>query len=334
MKIEAADVDLLVRYDRLVEETYRVKEELDKFRFETGEPSIKWVGPDFFSAGYLGFREEAKEVFISDIGMGKQVPYDTKLFDIFKWFGVKVPTESETREQALSYLEWKKPDFRRDRIQWLIDYHYPLTEFKFWEMLSKVTMVPSMKDAWEEILDRKIPSLAQLYPEQWNKLVEVIGEFDVGRYAESLIKEVVEEMVEKYGHTLEDPKVAVEDLNRRAGEVFMGRVPPDSAVEDVYEQVKPLYPEKVEAKHTAMLKALRYAFLYPGVEVDSYASNWIFPMDFTTEEARAIASKILEVAAKRPPAPPPKVIPPPPPPPPQPEIEIIAKEAVVELELL
>ncbi|PIN72879.1 hypothetical protein COV21_00790, partial [Candidatus Woesearchaeota archaeon CG10_big_fil_rev_8_21_14_0_10_45_5] len=42
------------------------------------------------------------------------------------------------------------------------------------------------------------------------------------------------------------------------------------------------------------------------------ASVHVFPLDFTTEEAMAIASKIMEKVAKKPPV----VAPPPPPPPP------------------
>ncbi len=320
--LEKISIDLLIRYDRLMNDAAKLRDEFDKFRGETDEPFIKWVGEDFFSSGYLGLREETKEVFIMDINV--DTPYGAKLPEIFFWFGIVPPAESEAREQALSYLEWKKPDFTMDKIRWLLDYHYPLTEFKFLELLHKVTMVPSIKDAWEETLERKKPLSAQRYPEQWNKIVEVIGEFDVEKYVEDLIQTVVNEMVEKYGHTFEPPEVAVEDLNRRTGEVLMERVPPDSTVENIYEQVKPLYPEKVEPAHTAMLKSIRYAFLHPEVEVDSYASSWIFPMDFTDEEARAIAGKILETITGIPPT----VTPLPPevaPPPPKPEVEVRVK---------
>jgi hypothetical protein len=168
----------------------------------------------------------------------------------------------------------------------------------------------SLRDVWEEIL-HKVEGYIQDELEktpQFEVLKRMLGDWEASRDIRKMIEDVKTEIVEKYANTIADPSKVKDEFFARVREVYSERVAPESKILEVYEEIKPLIPpEKVALTRGGLLEAIRWAFLRPESTVEGFASVKIFPLMFTTEQAKEIAAKILEKVTKKPPAPPPKV---------------------------
>jgi hypothetical protein len=208
-------------------------------------------------------------------------------------------------------LEYTKK-WPRSQLEWLIRSRYPLTDETggFWTVASKILALETLRDVWEEILhavEGYIQDELEKTP-QFEVLKRMLGDWEASRDIRKMIEDVKTEIVEKYANTIADPSKVKDEFFARVREVYSERVAPESKILEVYEEIKPLIPpEKVALTRGGLLEAIRWAFLRPESTVEGFASVKIFPLMFTTEQAKEIAAKILEKVTKKPPAPPPKV---------------------------
>ena len=318
-------LDAIEKYDKLVDALGKLvkSKAYEDFRGWSGnEDLIKWVGEERLSVGYCGVWERGKQYLLMDVPLEYDLPYEKKVADLLGLYRVavylRIPTQEEAERSLLEFLEWVKK-WPRDRVVWAVKNLYPLSDKTggFWSVVTKVLALESLKEAWESIIEgwtrEIIDELKRTAQFEVLKTV-LMGEYEAERYVErEIIPKLKEEFLQKYGETTQDPAWVRATFSERAIEVFMERVPVEAEIVEVYEQIKPLIPPgKVELTRAGLWEAIRWAFLHPEMSLDAFASVHVFPLDFTTEEARAIGSKILDKVAKKPPV----VAPPPPPPPP------------------
>jgi len=305
--------DAIEEYDKLDD----VLLKLAKYKaFETfgwtGENFIKWVGDETVSVGYSGLRERSAQYLLSDIVLTPELPLEKKARDVLGFYGVerlavlRIPTREESVRELLDFLENVKK-WPRDRLTWVVEKVYPLdSSGGFWTVSQKVVALESVWDAWEDIMDSwRSKVTAELKKALQFEVLKTIlmAEWEAEKYLErDVFESVKNEFMVKYGETTEEPEKVKVEFFERAKVVLSERAPVETKIVEVYEQVKSLVPaEKVELTRAGLWKAIRWAFLHPQVlTVDAFASSWVFPLGFTTEEARAIGSAILEKVVKKP----------------------------------
>jgi hypothetical protein len=316
----AEALDTLEEYDKLVEAFRKFAESkaLQDFKgWAWGENFVKWAGKERISVGYSGVeRERAAEYFIMDIPLEYELPPDRTVADLYELYrltylaDLRIPTQTESESLLVQFLEYTKK-WPRSWLGWLVKNVYPLTDESsgFWTVVTKILALVSLRDVWEEILhnvEGYIEDELKKTP-QFEVLMRMLGDWEASRDVRKWIEDVKTEIVEKYASTTEDPDKVKDEFFARAREVFSERVAPESKILEVYEEIKPLIPpEKVALTRGGLLEAIRWAFLRPQSTVEGFASVKIFPLMFTTEQAKEIAAKILEKVAKKPAAPPPK----------------------------
>jgi len=302
-------VELLMAHDKVEKdlEKFVTSKDLGDFRGYTDEDLIKWVDEAKISVGYCGFRERSAQHWLWDIEPRNR-PYNVPLRRILEFYRVPsflpIPSREKAEADLIDFVANVKDWARRD-VEWVIKNFYPL-EDGFWTSALKAVGVATLKDLWEEAFEgwkAEAETALQAMPE-YADLGKAVA--DVPVYVKrDLIDVVATELLEKYGRTTESLDKAKADFVERCKQVLAERVPPESRIEEVYEQVKMLVPaEKVEKTRAGLMKAIRYVFAYPDVDLERLASWWVFPLDFTTEQAREIASKIMEKVVKIPPPPP------------------------------
>jgi len=312
-------LDAFEEYDKLEDSLAKLvkSKAYEDFRsWSWNEDLIKWVGQQRVSVGYCGSRERGKQYLLMDIPLESDLPYEKKVADLLELYRVsvylRVPTQEEAERSLLEFLGWVK-EWPRERLVWAVTNLYPLKDETggFWSVATKVLALETLKEGWDDFLSdwhstvqgelKKMPQFEVL------KTV-LLSEWEAGNYVRDVVDEVKKELVEKYAERVADPDDVKSEFLARAKEVFLQRVTPESKIIEAYEEVKSLVPaEKLELTKAGLAKAIRWAFLHPEMSLDAFASAHVFP--FTTEEARAIASKIMEKVAKKPP-PPPVVAPP------------------------
>jgi hypothetical protein len=335
-------LDALEEYDKIVEgfrkfvDSKVFKEFLGWSRYE--ENLVKWAGKERISVGYLGRRERGAEYFLMDIPLEYELPFERTIADLYELYGLvylenlRIPSQEESELLLLEFLEWVKK-WPREQLEWVIRNRYPLTDTTggFWSVVTKVLALVNLREVWEEIVDdwkstaegnlKKTPEFEVL------KAVFLGDVWEAEKYVRGIVEEVANEVLDKYGMTTANVDKVKEEFLERTATVFKERVAPETRIREVYEQIKPVIPpEKVELTRAGLWKAIRWLFLHPTMDLDAFASSYIFPLGFTTEQARAIALKIAEKVTKI-------VIRPPPPKPVVPEVKKETVEALVDREI-
>jgi len=277
----------------------------------TDEDLIKWLGDEIVSLGYCGFRERSAQYWLWDL-RAEKLPFEKKVRQVFDFYGVpyrmRVPAQEESERMLFEFLENVKK-WPRDRLVWLIRNVYPLSDATggFWVVVRKVVELESVWDAWEDTTDKwrhEVEEQLKKMP-QHEVLKTLMTEWEAERYERGVFEYVKNELMVKYGETIEAPDKVKVEFFERAKAVLSERVAPEERLRQVYEEIKPLVPaDKVELTRAGLWKAIRWAFLHPQLSVDVFASSHVFPLGFTTEEARAIGAKIMEKVLKKPPPPP------------------------------
>jgi hypothetical protein len=313
-------VDALEEFDKIndaVERFVLSKAYKEFLGYSWNEELIKWAGKQRVSVGYMGARERGAEYWLMDIPLEYDLPPDKTVADLFELYRfayvMHVPTQTEAEANLLDFLEWIKK-WPKTHLHWVIRNLYPLSDATggFFSVVRKVVALASLRDAWEDIISgwkRYVADDLKAMPEYEVLKAVFLGDaWRAERYLRDLADEVAEEFAEKYGMTTADIERVKEEFYARARELFRERVAPEMRIREVYEQIKPLIPpEKVELTRAGLWKAIRWLFLHPTMSIDAFASAHIFPLGFTTEEARQIALKIAEKVTKlvvRPPLPP------------------------------
>ena len=356
-----AMVDHAVRRERLEELTgedkekfYEVLEEFDKLQdllakflkskvyedfksWSYGENLIKWVGKGRVSVGYCGvFRERGREYWLMDIPLEYELPFEKTVKDLFEVYRVPylmpVPTQEEAEMLLLDFLQYVK-GWDRALLRWLLKNVYPLSDETggFYSVVKNVLALKHLETAWGRIIagwSGEAESELKAMPQYEVLKKFLVDPWQAERYITDLIDEVKKEFIEKYGKSVEEPEEVKKLFLAAVKERFMERIAPEERIMEVYEEVKPLIPaEKVELTRGGLLQAIRWAALHPMISVEAFASGHVYPLGFTTEEATAIASKVLEKVGKKPP------VPPPPPKPPVPEVKRETIEFLVDREI-
>ncbi len=307
--------DALDEYDKTVE-AFRKFVDSKAFKDYLGwswdEPFVKWAGKEHISVGYLGIkRERGANSFIMDIDLVYELPMDRTVADLYELYGLtyllnlRIPEQWESELMLIEFLEYTKK-WPRSQLEWLVKNVYPLTDETggFWHVVSKILAVASLREVWEDIADewksiaedglKKTPEFEVL------KAVFLGDVWEAEKYVRNVVKEALEEILAKYGTTTADIEKVKEEFLDRAVALFKERVAPETKILEVYEQIKPLIPpDKVALTRSGLLSAIRWAFLHPQISVDAFASGRIFPLMFTTEQAKEIAAKILEKVTKK-----------------------------------
>ena len=313
--------DALMKYEKLEDglAKFVTSKPYVDFVGATDEDLIKWVGDEIFSLGYCGFRERSSQYWLWDY-RAEKLPYEKKVRQIFDFYDVehrmRIPSQEQAEAMLFEFLENIKK-WRRTSLVWVVRNVYPLSDSTggFWVVVRKVMELESLRDVWEDIIEdwkRWVVDDLKKTPEFEVLKAVLMAEWEAERYLKHLADELEKEFLKKYGTTTADVETVKEEFYDRAPELLKEKVVSEEKLREVYEQIKPIAPEKAELKKAGLWKAIRWAFLHPEMRVDAFASVHVFPLDFTTEEAMAIASKIMEKVAKKPPV----VAPPPPPPPP------------------
>ena len=305
--------DAVEEYDKIVEAFEKLaksKAAEDFYGWSYGEHFVKWAGKKNISVGYLGvWRERAAEYFLMDIPL-YELPLDKTVADLYELYEItrfeifKIPTQHDAEMDLLGFLEHTKK-WPLEWLSWIILNVYPLTDETggFWRVISKVLALKSLRDAWEDIIEKvedHIRDELRKTP-QYEVLKRKVGDLDAARYIGNWVREAKEEIVEKYANKTEDPDKVKNEFFARAREIFAERVVPETKILEVYEQIKTLIPpEKVELTRRGLYEAISWAFIHPQISVDALASAKIFPLMFTEEEAKQIAAKILEKVTKKP----------------------------------
>lgn len=306
-------LDAVEEYEKIVEAFRKFvdsKAFKDFLGWSWNENFVKWAGKERISVGYSGVqRERAAEYFLRDIPLEYELPMDKTVADLYKVYkleyleNLKIPTQFEAQLELISFLEYTKK-WPRSWLEWLVINVYPLTDESggFWSVATKILGVKSLGDVWEDILDNVkgyIEDELEKTP-QYEVLKRIVGDWEAGRYVREWIEEAKKQIVEKYANTTENPDKVKNEFFARAREIYAQRVAPESQILEVYEEIKPLIPpEKVELTRGGLIEAIRWAFIHPQLTVDAFASNKIFPLMFTSEQARQIAAKILEKVTKQ-----------------------------------
>jgi len=317
-------IDALEEYDKVEEgltKFVKLKGFVD-FVSITDENLIKWVGDEIVSLGYCGFRERSSQYWLWDL-KAEKLPYEheKKVTDVFAFYGLetrlvvyglRVPSQEQAESWLLEFLENVKK-WPRDRLVWLIRNVYPLTDDTggFWTVVRKVVEVESLRDVWEDIIEdwkSDVESALKKMPEFEVLKTVLASEWEAEKYLRGLAEDLEEEFLDKYGMVTADKERVKEEFYDRAVELLRERVAPEERLREVYEQIKPLVRlELVELTRAGLWKAIRWLFLHPTMELEAFASTHVFPLGFTTEEAREIALKIAEKVTRivlRPPPPP------------------------------
>jgi len=307
--------DALMEYGKLedgLSKFAKLKSFTDFVSF-TDENLIKWVGDEILSLGYCGFRERSSQYWLGDY-RAEKLPYEHKVREVFAFYGLetrlqiyglRIPSQEQAESWLFEFLENIKK-WPRERLVWLIRNRYPLTDDTggFWAVVRKIVELQSLKDVWDDFLSdwhstvqgelKKMPQFEVL------KTV-LLSEWEAGNYVRDVVDEVKKELVEKYAERVADPDDVKSEFLARAKEVFLQRVTPESKIIEAYEEVKSLVPaEKLELTKAGLAKAIRWAFLHPQISLETFASGQVFPLGFTTEQAREIATKIFEKVPKKP----------------------------------
>jgi hypothetical protein len=322
-----AVVDHAVRRERLEELTgedrakfYDVLEEFDKLQdllakflkskayddfkvWSRGmEELIKWVGKERVSVGYCGLWERGREYWLMDIPLEYELPFEKTVKDLFEVYRVgylmPVPTQEEAERTLLDFLEYVKK-WDRLRLWWLIKNVYPLSDETggFYSVVKNVLALEWMRTAWEKVIDKwtgEAEKELKAMP-QYEVLKKILVDpWQAERYVTDLIGDVKKEFIERYGNTVEEPEEVKKLFLTAVKESFKERVAPEERISEIYEEIKPLIPaDKVELTRGGLLQAIRWATLHPQLSDENFASAHIFPLTFTTEQAREIASRIM-----------------------------------------
>jgi len=315
--------EALIEYDNLVDGLSKFANLTSFIGFvsATDENLIKWVGDEIVSLGYCGFRERSSQYWLWDL-RGEKLPHERKVKEVFAFFGLdihlriyglSVPSQEQAESWLFEFLDNVKK-WPRERLVWLVRNFYPLSDVAggFWSVVRKIVELMSLSDVWEDILEHwksDVQSVLKKTPQFEVLKTVLLSEWEAEKYLRGLAEDVEKEFLEKYGAVTADVEKVKDEFYDRAVELLRERVAPEERLREVYEQIKPLIPaDKVELTRAGLWKAIRWAFMYPQWSVDVFASGHVFPLGFTTEEARAIASKIMEkVPIKRVVAPPPPV---------------------------
>jgi hypothetical protein len=281
----------------------------------TGEDLIKWVGDEVVSIGYCGFRERSSQYWLWDL-RAEKLPYERKVRQVFDFYGVsyrmRIPSQDQSEAMLFEFLENVKK-WPRDRLVWLVRNVFPLSDVTggFFSVARRVVELESLRDAWEDIIrDWKSVAFDVLKKTPQFEVLKTVllSEWEAERRLRDYIDEVEKEFLDRYGETTADKEKVKAEFLERAKQLFAERTPTEERIREVYEEIKPLVPaDKVELTRAGLWKAIRWAFMHPELSVDAFASMHVFPLGFTTEEARAIGAKIMEKVVKKPPvvAPPP-----------------------------
>jgi len=311
--------EVIMTYEKILADLGRIAKSdvMDTFRI-TGEGLIKWVGDETISLGYTGMRERSAQYWLWDAKTGWRaeeisLPPEKKMRDVLGFYRVEtydvfhVPSQEEAERELLDFLENVKK-WPRNRLGWIVGYVYPLNDETggFWTLVRKVVELVSLRDVWEDLLETRAVEDELMKMPQFEDLKTILAsELDAQRHVREIAEEAKKELVDKYGERTEDIDRVKGEFSARAKAILSERVAPETKIGEVYEQVKSLVPaDKVELTRVGLWKAIRWAFLHPEISVDAFASGQVFPLGFTTEQARAIASKILEKVVKKPVAPP------------------------------
>jgi len=272
----------------------------------TDEDLAKWVGDEIVSLGYCGFRERSAQYWLWDL-RAEKLPYEKKVRQILDFYDVshrmRVPSQEQAENMLFEFLENIKK-WPRDQLVWLVRNFYPLTDDTggFWVVTRKIVELESLRDAWEDKTEgwkRDVESALKKTPEFDVLKTVLASEWDAEKYLRNLAEDLEKEFLDKHGMVTADIEKAKEEFYDRAVALLRERVAPEEKLREVYEQIKPLIPtEKVELTRAGLWKAIRWLFLHPAMSLDAFASAHVFPLGFTTEEARAIALKIAEKVTK------------------------------------
>lgn len=291
----------------------------------TGEGLIKWVGDEAISLGYTGMRERSAQYWLWDAKTDSRaeeipLPFKKKMRNVLEFYHVEtydafhVPSQEEAERELLDFLENVKK-WPRERLVYIVKNRYPLNDDTggFWSVTQHIVQLQSLRDLWEEFMNnwkRTVEDELMKTPEFGN-LKTVISQWEAEHHVADIVDEAQKELMVKYAERIADPADVKNEFLARAKAIFLERVIPETKMGEVYEQIKVAVPtEKVELTKAGLRKAIRWAFLHPEMSLDAFASGQVFPLDFTTEQAREIAAKIFEKVPKKPPV----VAPPPPPP--------------------
>ena len=308
--------EAIMEYEKVLADLGRLYKSpaMETFRI-TGEGLIKWVGDEAISLGYTGMRERSAQYWLWDAKTGWRaeeisLPPEKKMRDVLGFYRVEtydvfhVPSQEEAERELLDFLENVKK-WSRNRLGWLVGYVYPLKDETggFWTLVRKVVELVSLRDVWEDLLEIRVVEDELMNMPQFEDLKTVLAsQLDAQHRVREIAEEAKKELVDKYGERTEDIDRVKGEFLARAKEILSERVAPESKIVEVYEQIKPLVPvEKVEVTKGGLLTAIRWAFLHPEMSLDAFASGQVFPLGFTTEQAREIAAKILEKVPKPPP---------------------------------
>jgi hypothetical protein len=303
-------------YEKILADLGRIAKSdvMDTFRI-TGEGLIKWVGDETISLGYTGMRERSAQYWLWDAKTGWRaeeisLPPEKKMRDVLGFYRVEtydafhVPSQEEAERELLDFLENVKK-WPRNRLGWIVGYVYPLNDETggFWTLTRKVVELVSLRDVWEDLLETRAVEDELMKMPQFEDLKTILAsEFDAQRRVREIVEEAKKELVDKYAERTEDIDKVKAEFLARAKAILSERVAPETKIGEVYEQVKSLVPaDKVELTRAGLWKAIRWAFLHPEISVDAFASGQIWPLGvFTTEQTKAIASKIHEKIPKKP----------------------------------
>jgi len=310
--------EAIIEYEKILADLSRIykSDAMETFRISS-EGLIKWVGDEIISLGYTGMRERSRQYWLWDVRTGSgaeeiPLPLEKKMRSVLDFYGVEtydvfhVPTQQESERELLDFLENVKK-WSRERLSYLIHSVYPLKDDAggFWTVIRKIVELQSLKDVWDDFLSdwhSTVQGELKKTPEFEVLKTTLLSEWEAGNYLRDVVDEVKKELVDKYAERIADPDDVKNEFLARAKELFLQRVAPEAKLTEVYEQVKPLVPpDKIELTRAGLWKATRWAFLHPQISVDAFASGQIWPLGvFTTEQAKAVASKILEKVGIKP----------------------------------
>jgi len=313
---KTALTEAIMEYEKVQAHLKRLYEsEAMKTFMGSDEGLLKWIGDEALSLGYTGTREKSAQYWLWDVTSGSRadeipLPPNKKIRDILNFYNVesyyvfRVPTQQEAETELLSFLENVKK-WPRERLIWLLRNVYSLDGGGFYVTARKVIDLVSLRDVWEDMVEdwkRAVEDALKKTP-QYEVLKTVLGsDWEAEKYLRDLTKDVETEFLEKYGNLTADIGKVKEEFYDRAVALLRERVAPEEKMREVYEQIKPLVPaDKVELTRAGLWKAIRWAYLHPQWSVDVFASGQIWPLGvFTTEQAKAVATKILEKVGIKP----------------------------------
>jgi len=310
--------EALREYDKLIDGLSRFAKlkSFTDFVSYTDENLFKWVGDEIVSLGYCGFREKSSQYWLWDLRLEK-LPLDRKgevvkvrqVLEFYmgsrRIYGLSIPSQEQAEGWLFEFLENVKK-WPRDRLLWLVRNCYPLSDDTggFWTLVRKVMELETLRDAWQDIIEdwtRSVQDSLKKMPEFEVLKTVLTSEWEAEKYLRDLAEDLETQFLDKYGNVIADKEKVKEEFYDRAPQFLKERVAPEEKLREVYEQLKTLVPpDKVELTRAGLWKAIRWAFLHPQISLEAFASVHIWPLGvFTTEQAKAIAARIIEKAPKK-----------------------------------